>query len=518
MSELRALCVTVAWNIDWPYSRNLPRAEQEAQIDQIIQTAIDNNCNAIFLQTRAFGDRLHAYENFPHKPEKWPRALKEDNTDPGWDPLETWINRCHNQGIAIYAWLNLYRTDFELRMQDDTPLPFFIDSQGQHAMLDSTSPLVEQYLLAVVDDLLAYRVPVTPGRSPFIRKRGGSTQGTGSRAAAAGQSAPAATGATTEPPDDDGIDGIVVDHYFPDPDNPGDWTDEGNMVVADGGSSEGAKATQAAKKLEPKKSILALKKSPGYQTKAENPSRLAADEIIEKIHDKVKTADLMFGVSVGKYQYDHKHANAKKWLENDWCDWFIPNMYYKSATEFEEKYERWIDANTGLKKTKIIPAYVSRAVKKPFEGTQWTVTDIASQIAFTRGKQDNRKNQRGHVHYSARALQPPPQNDPVHDLGKRLKDNEYTAALSIPQHGNKPNKPNVKRDANRDQLDLEGPKGKVFLWRIRFLDAQGDPLSSGWQRVRGSIKTVDIEPGARGVEVIMINKRHAHSDIVTKRW
>src|ERR1051326_8843406 len=64
VDEVRGLFVATAYNIDWPSQPGLDTPEQQQaqkdEIDTIVQRAVDLGFNTIFLQVRAFGDRIYS--------------------------------------------------------------------------------------------------------------------------------------------------------------------------------------------------------------------------------------------------------------------------------------------------------------------------------------------------------------------------------------------------------------------------------------------------------------------------
>src|SRR5262245_6870988 len=72
--ELRGVFVTTAYNIDWPPRPGLHWRVQSDEINAIVNRARELHCNVIFLQVRAFGDRIHRHTTLP-APEPWSAAL-----------------------------------------------------------------------------------------------------------------------------------------------------------------------------------------------------------------------------------------------------------------------------------------------------------------------------------------------------------------------------------------------------------------------------------------------------------
>jgi uncharacterized lipoprotein YddW (UPF0748 family) len=172
IDEIRGLFVTTAHNADWPSQPGEDAILQKDEIDAIILRAQELQCNAIFLQVRAFGDRIYARTgNAQIAAIPWGESVSYTPNSPGYDPLEEWALRCHNAGIQLHAWINPYRTDWPITV-NNALLPFFPDRDHQHFYLDPTSLDVQNYLLGVVQDLLdKYPPPRPPVRHPHARPR-----------------------------------------------------------------------------------------------------------------------------------------------------------------------------------------------------------------------------------------------------------------------------------------------------------------------------------------------------------
>jgi len=105
--EMRGLWVTTAYNLDWPSRSGLSNAEIRAEADAILERAVSQGINAIFLQVRPSADAFYRSEIFP-----WSHALTGTQGEApaeNFDPLEYWITRSHAMGIEVHAWLNPYR-------------------------------------------------------------------------------------------------------------------------------------------------------------------------------------------------------------------------------------------------------------------------------------------------------------------------------------------------------------------------------------------------------------------------
>ena len=97
MEEVRGIWVT---RFDWT---NYASADP-AQLDEIVDRAADAGFNVIFFQVRGVADAYYTPGLEP-----WAQRLTGTlGEDPGWDPLLRLIQRAHERGLQVHAYLNAY--------------------------------------------------------------------------------------------------------------------------------------------------------------------------------------------------------------------------------------------------------------------------------------------------------------------------------------------------------------------------------------------------------------------------
>jgi len=98
MVEFRGLWVS---RFDWTLN---PSDINPAKIDEIVNNAAFAGFNAIFFQVRGTAD---AFYNSNYEP--WSDRLTGTlGQNPGWDPLARMIQKAHERGIQVHAYLNVY--------------------------------------------------------------------------------------------------------------------------------------------------------------------------------------------------------------------------------------------------------------------------------------------------------------------------------------------------------------------------------------------------------------------------
>ena len=106
-SELRGIWVSTVANLDYPTVPSTSPQALKAEADIVIHDCYEMGMNAIFLQVRPAADAFYRSAYFP-----WSRYLTgQQGLEPedGFDPLAYWVEKAHERGIELHAWINPYR-------------------------------------------------------------------------------------------------------------------------------------------------------------------------------------------------------------------------------------------------------------------------------------------------------------------------------------------------------------------------------------------------------------------------
>jgi hypothetical protein len=343
--------------------------------------------------------------------------------------------------------------------------------------------------------------------------------------------------AATQPGGDDGIDGVVVDHYFPDPNNPGmlvagtfmqelaqeQAAQQKLVTAAPARAPASAPATTArpgiartaritaAKKPNPRIEWLIKKHNLPQQYHAKNDAGADADHLIEAVFHKVDNAKLTFGISPGRDQYKEPHANVKHWLQMRWCHYFMPELYLHPQ-QFANALKKWQNENvpeqpTGPdRKPLIIPVLYTAAVQLPDStGSVWDAADIEDEIPKARTAD-------GHVHFSQRALRPRVAGGPddAHNVGEHVKGGLYAGrAEPKPSTPEKPPKPRVTHTITGVSWTVTG--AKVRHWRVSLRNKS----SGNWEpanKRKLTDNTQAADPTYDYIRVEAVDHRNSISD------
>ncbi|RKT86701.1 Uncharacterized lipoprotein YddW, UPF0748 family [Saccharopolyspora antimicrobica] len=116
-TAMRGVWIASVANIDWPSKPGLSAEQQQAEYRKLLDQAVNNKLNAVFVQVRPTAD---AFWPSPHEP--WSHWLTgEQGRDPGYDPLKFAVDEAHQRGLAFHAWFNPYRVSMQADPQALVP-------------------------------------------------------------------------------------------------------------------------------------------------------------------------------------------------------------------------------------------------------------------------------------------------------------------------------------------------------------------------------------------------------------
>lgn len=160
--EVRAIWVATVSNIDIPLHTS--EADYKARINIMLNRIAELNFNTIFFQVRPMNDAFYPSSYAPFS-----RYLTGiEGVDPGWDVLEYITEQAHLRGLELHAWLNPYRVStsssltkeqqLSLLHQDNfakqNPNLVLVDNNGA-LILNPGEPMVRAYIRNIVEELVA---------------------------------------------------------------------------------------------------------------------------------------------------------------------------------------------------------------------------------------------------------------------------------------------------------------------------------------------------------------------------
>jgi uncharacterized lipoprotein YddW (UPF0748 family) len=369
--EFRAAWVATVGNIDWPSKRGLSSQQQVAEMTAILDKASELNLNAIILQVRTSCDAFYAS---PYEP--WSEYLSGKQgvpPEPFYDPLATWVTEAHRRGIELHAWFNPYRARNTSAKSPDAAnhisntRPEIVKKFNGYEWLDPGEQDARQQTLSVIMDV--------------VRRYD--------------------------------IDGVHLDDYFyPYPEylKNADFPDDPSWK----------RYQDAGGKLE------------RADWRRDNVNRMIHDIYagIKAVKPRVKFGISPFGIArpgspemvQGFDQYDKLYADAKLWLNEGWCDYWTPQIYWRISAEnqpYAEILKWWVAENKQGRH--VWPGNYISAVNDTAKG--WPSEEIIDQIRVTR----ETPGASGNVLFSMVALM---QNRK--GLSDQLRDGPYAEPALIP--------------------------------------------------------------------------------------
>ena len=102
--EFRGAWLATVSGTDWPKTK-LNASVQKAELTKDLEGIADAGCNVVFFQVCSNMDAL-----WPSKLLPWSSVLTgTEGIDPGYDPTAFAVEKAHQLGLEIHAWINPYR-------------------------------------------------------------------------------------------------------------------------------------------------------------------------------------------------------------------------------------------------------------------------------------------------------------------------------------------------------------------------------------------------------------------------
>jgi len=286
--EMRAVWISTVYSADYPSVTN----DAEAQKNEFIQKldkAREMGLNTVVVQVRPKGDALYESELNP-----WSAVLTGvQGVDPGYDPMAFMIQETHKRGMEFHAWMNPYRittsgTDVSALSADNMARqhPDWILTYNGAMYYNPAKEEVREYICDSVAEIVKNY----------------------------------------------DVDAIHFDDYFY----------PSNYPLPEGEDRDGAVAAER---------------------------RGHVDDLIKQVHQTIQRTDgsVDFGISPmgiwknstsdstgsatrGTEGYYSVYGDAKKWVENGWVDYIVPQIYWEQGNayaDYETLVRWWSDVVQG---------------------------------------------------------------------------------------------------------------------------------------------------------------------------
>ncbi len=292
--EFRGVWIASVANLHWPSKRGLSTEEQQNELCAMLDKIAALNLNVIILQIRPACDALYHSTLEP-----WSEVLTGTMgkaPDPYYDPLEFAIKEAHKRNLELHAWINPFRArvNYKTAKSPADPLhvsqkfPDFMIPYSKNLLLNPGEPKALKHVLEVVKDIV-------------MRYE---------------------------------IDGFHIDDYFyPYPEKDKNFDDLKSYTQYGG--------------------ILSLKE---WRRNNINTFVQTMYKMIKKLKPQVKVSISPFGIwqpgvpegiNGGISAYDDLCADSKKWLNEGWCDYFMPQLYWaiSSKQDYKSLLDWWVTQN-----------------------------------------------------------------------------------------------------------------------------------------------------------------------------
>ena len=352
--EFRGMWIATVANIDWPTESGLTTQQQKNELTEMLDEIVALGLNTVIFQVRTSADALYQSQHEPWS--SYLTGTQGQAPDPAYDPLAFVIQESRRRGLELHAWINPLRAShpsYEGPLDPDhvsQTLPQATPRYGNMLWMDPGHPDTLQQTLAVVEDLVAnYDLDGLHIDDYFY------------------------------PYPQEGEDGQRID--FPDQQTFADYQAGGGKLSRD-------------------------------DWRRDNVNRMvkAMYRTIKRIKPHVKFGISPFGIwrpghpeyVKGMDQYAAIYADAKLWLEQGWCDYFVPQLYWNIQNPDQSFIGLldWWNQITPDDRHLYPGLYTSRTADgsaRQFDGEQ-----IGQQVRWSRIMLPD--DHPGHVHFSMKAI------------------------------------------------------------------------------------------------------------------
>jgi len=415
--EFRAVWIATVGNMDWPSRKGLTTEQQKSELVRILDRVQELRFNAVIFQVRTAAD---AFYDSPHEP--WSEYLTGTMgvaPEPFWDPLAFAIEEAHRRGLELHAWFNPFRARYYHNSNTTVAAshisrtrPQLVRRYGSFLWMDPGEPAVHEHSLKVITDV--------------VRRYD--------------------------------IDGVHIDDYF--------------YPYRERNSRTGRYIDF------PDNASWTRYRRSGGDLSRDDWRRNNVDRFVEalyrethKVKPWVEVGISPFGIwrpgnpksVMGLDAFSEIYADARKWLNNGWLDYVVPQLYWRHDApqqNYTDLLTWWIEQNYFNRHVYVgnAPYRVSIA---PY---RWGADEIVKQIEITR----RTPGASGNVHFNASAIM-----DNLGGVGDTLGLVSYREPALTPASpwlGRTPPAPPVARLESHPWLGATlrlQPNNDAFLWVIR---------------------------------------------------
>ena len=296
--QFRAVWVSTVYRLDYPSKATTDPAVLKADADKILQTCADMGMTAVILQVRPSADALYPSSYYPWSADLTGRQGQAPAD--GFDPLAYWVEKAHEMGLELHAWINPFRVtkggqseydsltaDHPAKVHPD----WVVEYDGKY-YFDPGLPEVREYIIQSAEELARNY----------------------------------------------DIDGIHMDDYF----YPGANFDDADTYAqygsgfSDIGDWRRDNVNQLVKEMGERLHAIDPDLSYGI-----SPSGVWAD----------KSSQSQGSNTTGGFEsYYASYADSRKWVQEEWIDYICPQVYWyigHKSMDYETIVKWWADTVRG---------------------------------------------------------------------------------------------------------------------------------------------------------------------------
>ena len=307
--DMRAVWISTVYSADFPSTQNDPDA-QKIEFVEKLDKAKALGLNTVVVQIRPKADAFYDSDLNP-----WSSVLTGiQGRNPGYDPMAFMIEEAHKRGMEFHAWMNPYRittsgVDLGELSADNMARkhPDWILTYNNAMYFDPAKEEVKQYIVDTVAEVVTNY----------------------------------------------DVDAIHFDDYFY----------PSNYPLPEGEGKEGTVA---------------------------NERRMHVNDLIQRVDQTIHSIDasVAFGISPmgvwknsssdpegsatkGSEGYYTVYGDAKKWVEEGWVDYIVPQIYWEtgnSSADYETLVKWWNDVVEGTD----VALYIGQGVYKDLVASEIT--------------------------------------------------------------------------------------------------------------------------------------------------
>lgn len=155
--EFRAVWIATVANIDWPSKPGLSTRAQQLEFTRMLDRHRESGINALFVQVRPAADALYANGREPWS--EWLSGMQGQAPNPFYDPLQFMLDEAHKRGMELHAWFNPYRAVFKAngRVAPDHITrrhPEWFFNYGGKKLFNPGVPEAREYIVKVIMDVV----------------------------------------------------------------------------------------------------------------------------------------------------------------------------------------------------------------------------------------------------------------------------------------------------------------------------------------------------------------------------